>query len=110
MKESASCPLEILLNQLSGHWTLYILWIIDTNGALRFGELRRKVEGISTKVLTTRLRMLESIGIVNRDHEPTIPPKVTYSLTERGKELSEALDCLDELAVRWYGNDEKPVI
>ena len=107
MTESGSCPLEKLLNQLSGQWTLYILWILDTNGALRFGELRRKVEGISTKVLTTRLRMLESIGIVSREHEPTIPPKVTYSLTERGKELSEALYCLDELAVRWYGERVK---
>jgi DNA-binding HxlR family transcriptional regulator len=57
---------------------MYILWVLDTNGALRFGELRRKVEGISPKVLTERLRMLEAIKIVQRDYEPTIPPQVTY--------------------------------
>lgn len=100
------CPLEILLRQLSGQWTLYILWILCTHGSLRFGELRRKVEGISTKVLTERLRLLESIEFVYRHYEPTIPPQVTYSLTERGKELFEVLDHLYGLAVRWYGSKE----
>ena len=110
MTEPKCCPLEILLKQLSGQWTLYILWILDTNGALRFGELRRKVDGISTKVLTDRLRMLESIEMIDRHHEPTIPPQVTYSMTERGKELSVALNNLYELAVRWYGVEETKAI
>jgi DNA-binding HxlR family transcriptional regulator len=104
MQESKCCPLEILLSHLSGQWTLYIIWVLTTNGELRFGELRRKIEGISTKVLTERLRMLESQQIIHRHHEPTIPPKVTYSLTNRGKELSESLDLLYNLAVQWYGN------
>lgn len=99
-------PLAKLLEQLSGQWTLYILCILDAEGSLRFGELRSKVDGISTKVLTERLRMLEEVGIINRYHEPTIPPKVSYSLTSHGKELSEPLDNLCELASRWYG-DEK---
>ncbi len=81
---------------------MYILWILDTKGALRFGELKREVDGISTKVLTERLRMLEEIGIIDRDYKPTIPPQVTYKLTERGKELSEPLYHLCELASRWY--------
>lgn len=110
MTEPKCCPLEILVSQLSGQWTLYILWILDTNGSLRFGELRRKVDGISTKVLTERLRMLEAIGIVHRHYEPTIPPQVTYNLTARGKELSGALDHLYELAVRWYGVEGKITI
>lgn len=110
MTEPKCCPLEILLRHISGQWTLYIIWILDTNGALRFGELRRRVDGISTKVLTERLRLLESIEVVNRHHEPTIPPQVTYSLTERGKELSGTLDHLYELAVRWYSNDSKAVV
>ncbi len=105
MKELNCGPLEILLSQLSGQWTLYILWTLDRNGSLRFGELKRKVEGISTKVLTERLRMLESVGIVYRHYEPTIPPQVTYSLTERGQELSGMLDHLHALAERWYGSE-----
>ncbi|MGI0495470.1 winged helix-turn-helix transcriptional regulator [Alkalinema pantanalense CENA528] len=64
MAESECAPLEKLLNQISGQWTMYILWILDTNGTMRFGELRRKVDGISPKVLTQRLRMLEEIGII----------------------------------------------
>lgn len=100
-------PLATLLNQLSGQWTLYILCVLDANGSLRFGELGANVDGISTKVLTERLRMLEAAGIIHRHHEPTIPPQVTYSLTNRGKELSGALDQLCELASRWYGTEEE---
>ncbi len=107
MTEPESAPLEKLLNQISGQWTMYILWVLDTNGTLRFGELRRKVDGISPKVLTERLRMLEVIGIVQRDYEPTIPPQVTYQLTNRGKELSEPLYHLCDLASRWYGDESE---
>lgn len=98
-------PLAMLLSQISGQWTLYILCVLEAKGFLRFGELRVEVNGISTKVLTDRLRMLEANRIVYRDHEPTIPPKVTYSLTERGRELSGALDQLCNLASRWYGSE-----
>lgn len=108
--EPKCTPLAIVLSQIAGQWTLYILCILDSNGLLRFGELRRKVDGISTKVLTERLRMLENVGIVHRHHEPTIPPQVTYSLTDRGKELSEALDHLCELASRWYGTEEETAV
>jgi DNA-binding HxlR family transcriptional regulator len=83
---------------------MYILCVLDKHGVLRFGELRRQVEGISPKVLTDRLRMLETIGLVQRDYQPTIPPIVTYQLTERGKELSQPLYHLYDLAVRWYGD------
>lgn len=98
-------PLAILLSQISGQWTLYILCTLAKNDLLRFGELRRKVEGISTKVLAERLKMLEENGMINRYQELTIPPKVTYSLTERGKELSEVLARLCELASRWYSSE-----
>ncbi|MEO0375090.1 MAG: helix-turn-helix domain-containing protein, partial [Cyanobacteria bacterium P01_A01_bin.17] len=96
---------EKLLRQISGQWTLYILWVLEEKGTLRFGELKREVSGISTKVLTDRLRMLESSGIIHRCYEPTIPPKVSYQLTLRGQELSEPLDQLCALASRWYANE-----
>lgn len=96
-------PYEKLLSQISGQWTMYILWVLEEKGTLRFGELRRAVEGISTKVLTDRLRMLEDGGIINRHYEPTIPPKVSYQLTLRGQELSKPLNQLCDLATRWYG-------
>ncbi|NJL21078.1 MAG: helix-turn-helix transcriptional regulator [Leptolyngbyaceae cyanobacterium SM1_3_5] len=108
MKDSVCTSLEKLLNQISGQWTMYILWILDTNGAMRFGELRRQVDGISPKVLTQRLRMLEEIGIVYRHYKPTVPPQVSYELTERGKELSKPLYNLCDLASRWYSDEIPP--
>ena len=109
MAKAESCSIESLLNQLAGTWTTYLLWFLHKDGALRFGELRRKIGSISTKVLTERLRMIESMGIVDRHYEPTIPPQVTYSLTvgeaspleNRGKELTKALTPLYKLALRW---------
>jgi DNA-binding HxlR family transcriptional regulator len=101
MVKSESCKMEHLLNQISGTWTMYILWFLHKEGELRFGELRRSIGDISTKVLTERLRMMESIGIIYRNYEPSIPPKVSYGLTDRGKELTKALTPLYKLAIRW---------
>ena len=98
------CPVSQLTTLLSGPWTMYILWILSTAGPARFGALRRQVAGISTKMLTERLRMLEQEGIVHRHYEPTVPPQVTYSLTERAGELVAILDQLNDLAQRWYGS------
>jgi len=100
------CPVSILMSVLSGPWTMYILWVLSTQGPTRFGALKRRVEGISTKVLTERLRMLEQEQILFRHYEPTVPPQVTYGLTERGQELVSVLDQLNELAGRWYGDVE----
>jgi DNA-binding HxlR family transcriptional regulator len=105
MANSNHCSLATLLSQLSGQWTLYILWVLDTNGSLRFGKIRREVDGISTKVLTDRLRMLEALELIHRHYEPTIPPQVTYTLTQRGKELASALNPLNNLAKHWFETD-----
>lgn len=81
---------------------MYLLWVLSTNGPTRFGALKRKIAGISTKMLTERLRMLEQEGILLRHYEPTVPPQVTYELSDRGKDLVNILDQLNELAERWY--------
>jgi DNA-binding HxlR family transcriptional regulator len=86
---------------------MYILWVLANSGPTRFGALNRKIEGISTKMLTERLRMLEQEGILYRHYEPTVPPQVTYGLTERAKELMAILDQLDDLAQRWYGQEQE---
>jgi DNA-binding HxlR family transcriptional regulator len=88
-----------------GPWTTYILWVLMSNGPTRFGELKRKVPGISAKVLTERLRMLQDADVINRDFQPTIPPQVTYSLTGRGEELHEVLSALSGIAQRWKAAD-----
>jgi len=104
-KSPAGCPLDSLLRLLMGPWTTYILWVLMSNGPTRFGELKRKVPGISAKVLTERLRMLQDADVINRDFQPTIPPQVTYSLTGRGEELHEVLSALSGIAQRWKAAD-----
>ncbi|MDX2211488.1 MAG: helix-turn-helix domain-containing protein [Sphingopyxis sp.] len=103
---SMDCPLHGLVTILSGPWTTYILWLIRQRGPQRFGQLKKQMPGISAKVLTERLRMLEQVGILDREQELTIPPKVTYSLTLRGHELDRALDALDALALKWSGRTD----
>lgn len=97
------CPMHGLLKLLTGPWTTYILWLLREHGELRFGQLRKQMPNISAKVLTERLRMLEGAGIVLRTQENTIPPKVTYSFTQRGCELEELLDQINALAMKWSG-------
>ena len=104
-KESASCPMDFILRMLMGPWTTYILYNLKTYGPQRFGELKRRVQGISAKMLTERLRTLEGAGLVSRDYEATIPPKVTYSLTERGHELDDVMIRLAEIGTRWEAED-----
>lgn len=103
------CPMDGLLNLLSGPWTTYILWLIRNGGELRFGEIKKQLPLISAKVLTGRLRMLEDAGILERIHEPTIPPKVSYRFTKRGIELEELLDKINSLAHQWSGSKKKSV-
>lgn len=104
-KESVSCPVDFILRMLMGPWTTYILYNLKTHGPQRFGELKRRVSGVSAKMLTERLRTLEGAGLVRRDYEATIPPKVTYSLTPRGHELDDVLGRLAEVGMRWETED-----
>ncbi len=104
---AVGCPMDSLLRLLMGPWTTYILYVLRTHGAMRFGALKRAVPGVSAKVLTERLRLLESAEIVARHYEPTIPPAVTYSLAPRGKELSGVLDQLSRIAAKWQDTDSK---
>jgi len=88
---------------------MHILWVLNTSGPTRFGALRRRIDGISSRLLTERLRDLEDKGFVFRDYKPTIPPAVTYGLTKRMQEIGAALDKLDELAQKWQQEDSKRI-
>ena len=94
-----------LLEVLARPWTMHILWVLSTNGATRFGVLRRQIEGISSRVLTERLRLLEKKGFIYRDYERTIPPSVTYGITKRMKDIQKVLSELDHLARKWQEED-----
>src|SRR5260370_25712218 len=100
-KQPHSCPFGELLEILARPWTMHVLWVLSTNGPTRFGALRRQVEGISSRVLTERLRVLEQKGFVFRDYKPTIPPSATYATTKCMKDTSKVMGCLDGLPQKW---------
>jgi len=106
---NSPCPMGGLLELLARPWTMHILWALSRNGPLRFGALRRQVEGISSRVLTERLRTLEGGGFVSRHYEPTIPPAVTYRITDRMKEIEKVLKDLESLASTWQAGTPKRV-
>src|SRR5688500_3901062 len=76
----AGCPLNDALQFLAGAWTTEVLWYLRP-GPRRFGDLKRDLVRVSSKVLTARLRDLELRGVVQREVLPTSPPTVEYSLT-----------------------------
>lgn len=85
------CPIEKTLRVIGGKWTILILRDLLA-GTRRFGELQRSLHGISPKTLSERLRQLEAQGIIGRMIYPEIPPRVEYSLTEKGKSLQAILE------------------
>lgn len=94
---SRECITRRTLSRIADKWTILIVGRLSQR-PYRFGELRRSIEGVSSKVLTEHLRELESDGLVLRVVEPTRPPSVTYSLTELGESLVEAALALKEWA------------
>jgi DNA-binding HxlR family transcriptional regulator len=101
------CPMDNILRQIMGPWTTYILWVLDNENILRFGEIATRMPDISAKVLTDRLRKLEASDLVHREYKPTVPPTVNYSLTKRGRELHMVLKGISEIAVRWDAEDRE---
>ncbi|QMU70085.1 helix-turn-helix domain-containing protein [Streptacidiphilus sp. P02-A3a] len=92
-----NCPSRILLDHVTSRWGVLVL-VALSNGTMRWGEVRRWVKGITEKMLAHTLRTLEADGLVLRDAHPVVPPRVDYSLTERGQELVELLLPLVEWA------------
>ena len=100
-KTPPACPMDSILRLLMGPWTSYIIWVLSDQGPQRFGALKRAVSGISTRMLTERLRMLQGAGVIWREQAETIPPAVTYGLTPRGNDLHSVLEALGSIAERW---------
>ncbi|MCP2261788.1 transcriptional regulator, HxlR family [Streptoalloteichus tenebrarius] len=87
------CPSREILDLVANRWTALVVGAL-VEGPLRFCQLRRRVEGISQKVLTQNLRALERDGMVRRAVYPTTPPSVEYSLTELGEGVGRHLVAL----------------
>lgn len=85
-RETGSCPAEAAVRVIGGRWKVPILWHLYS-GPRRFCQLQRALGGLTPKMLIQNLRELESDGMIRREVYRQIPPKVEYSLTERGKTL-----------------------
>ena len=91
--QGAKCPAETTIEVIGGRWKVPIVWHLFT-GTKRFSELRRALPGVTAKMLTQQLRELESDGIVVRKVFAQVPPKVEYSLTDRGLSLRPVIDAM----------------
>lgn len=89
------CPLDPVLNLLAQKWLVHIVWYLGNNASLRFAELRRQLPGVSAKVLSTRLKQLEALGIVERRDKRTSLPHVDYRLTSCGRSINGLLESLE---------------
>ncbi|MFF8840249.1 winged helix-turn-helix transcriptional regulator [Streptomyces sp. NPDC015130] len=90
-----TCGLDAAIAVMGGKWKGLILFSLG-EGPVRFGELRRTVEGISERMLILQLREMEASGLVHREVHQQVPPKVEYSLTEFGHSLNAAMAPLGE--------------
>jgi DNA-binding HxlR family transcriptional regulator len=83
-------------------WVPQIISRLGHYGRLRYNEIRRSIGGISTASLSRSLAMLEGKGVVRREVENTTPPSVTYSLTEKGRELEKIIENMTDLGEKWH--------
>lgn len=87
-------PMSTLQSVLSGKWKILILWYVAFYKVQRFGELMRRLDGITQSTLTKQLRELEKDGFLNRKIYSEIPPKVEYTLTELGESFIPVLETM----------------
>ena len=95
-----SCPVTACAEILSGKWTILLIRDL-ADGRSRFCELERSLEGISPRTLSLRLRGLEEHGIVERKTFPEVPPRVEYSLTDKGRALAPIIEDMRTYGREW---------
>lgn len=91
------CPLRDALSRVGDKWSVLAILVLRDR-THRFGEIRRRIEGISQRMLTDTLRTLERDGLVHRHVIPTVPVAVEYTLTEIGRSLIQPLSQIQEWA------------
>jgi DNA-binding HxlR family transcriptional regulator len=89
------CPAEATIAAIGGRWKIFILWHLY-EGKLRFSELRRKVAGISQKMLTEQLREMEGHGLLTRTVYAEVPPRVEYAATPLGESLRPVVTAMGD--------------
>ena len=88
------CPIRNIVARFGNKWSLLVVVLLSEREATRFNELCRAIPDISSRVLSSTLKMLEADGLVSRTVYPEVPPRVEYSLTELGRSLKPILDAM----------------
>lgn len=102
-----ACPSRALLARIAEKWALLVLVALE-EGPTRFGALRRRIEGVSQKMLTQTLRALERDGLVTRHLHDEMPLRVEYALTDRGHELLPLAAQLKHWAEKNFARENTP--
>ena len=89
-----NCPVRNVLSRVGDKLSMLVLFTLEANERQRFKELQRNIPDISQKMLTATLKMLEADALILREAFPEIPPRVEYSLTDKGKSLLPLIDNL----------------
>ncbi|HJT58055.1 MAG TPA: helix-turn-helix domain-containing protein [Ktedonobacteraceae bacterium] len=104
---AANPAMERCMRLIGDMWTLMIVYNL-MDGSKRFGELLEALGNISPKTLSQRLKMLEEARFVDRHAYIEIPPRVEYSLTEKGKALLGIIEAIRDFGMRYLSDDESP--
>ena len=88
------CPSRVILKHLTGRWAVLLLVALSNGDTYRFSDLRRKIGGVSEKMLAQTLQTLELDGFINRVAYPVVPPHVEYSLTPLGLQAAQHVQAL----------------
>lgn len=102
-KDLPACPVELTLLLISNKWKVLIIRDL-LDGTKRFSELKKSINNISQKVLTSNLREMEENNLLTRKVYPEIPPRVEYTLTDIGYSLKTLLDDMDKWGT-WYRSE-----
>ena len=102
-KDLPACPVELTLLLISNKWKVLIIRDL-LGGTKRFSELKKSINNISQKVLTSNLREMEENDLLTRKVYPEVPPRVEYTLTDIGYSLKPLLDDMDKWGT-WYRNE-----
>ena len=102
-KDLPACPVELTLLLISNKWKILIIRDL-LEGTKRFSELKKSINNISQKVLTSNLREMEENELLTRKVYPEVPPRVEYTLTDIGYSLKTLLDNMDKWGT-WYRNE-----
>lgn len=98
------CSVEATLSVIGGRWKPVIIFLLLQNDFLRFGELKKIIEGVTQRMLTNQLRELENDKVISRKVYAEVPPRVEYSLTEYGRSLEPIM-----VAMRDWGYEHMNV-